>query len=223
MAQLEPLHRGSTCLLSLHMRSPVVSPSSSLHLDAKPRNTVRILGNWRTGQMGHVRGRVARNCRGCGPTAFAHLRPYARHVGQGPPRTRTRVCVPLRAPTGSTLAPRCTRSAKVCPRPDTRSVTRADPEESGRWCIVRPPVDTPLSKGVQPGSILPEISSASNVREMETYNRPLPICVYCVRIIAQGMCNTGCTIDVRSVFEYAMKRDIFGDRVFFFLLKRERD
>lgn len=86
-----------------------------------------------------------------------------------------------------------------------------------------PPVDTPLSKGVQPGSILPEISSASNVREMETYNRPLPICVYCVRIIAQGMCNTGCTIDARSVFEYAMKRDIFGDRVFFFLLKRERD
>lgn len=144
MAQLEPLHRGSTCLLSLHMRSPVVSPSSSLHLDAKPRNTVRILGNWRTGQMGHVRGRVARNCRGCGPTAFAHLRPYARHVGQGPPRTRTRVCVPLRAPTGSTLAPRCTRSAKVCPRPDTRSVTRADPEESGRWYRTSPRRYTPF-------------------------------------------------------------------------------
>lgn len=123
---------------------PFVSPSSSLHLDAKPRNTVRILGNWRTGQMGHVRGRVARNCRGCGPTAFAHLRPYARHVGQGPPRTRTRVCVPLRAPTGSTLAPRCTRSAKVCPRPDTRSVTRADPEESGRWYRTSPRRYTPF-------------------------------------------------------------------------------
>lgn len=140
--------------------------------------------------MGHVRGRVARNCRGCGPTAFAHLRPYARHVGQGPPRTRTRVCVPLRAPTGSTLAPRCTRSAKVCPRPDTRSVTRADPEESGRWCIVRPPVDTPLSKGVQPGSILPEISSASNVREMETYN-PVPSRF---AFIAYGLSRKGCVI-----------------------------
>lgn len=171
---------------------PFVSPSSSPPCTStrKPRNTVRILGNWRTGQMGHVRGRVARNCRGCGPTAFAHLRPYARHVGQGPPRTRTRVCVPLRAPTGSTLAPRCTRSAKVCPRPDTRSVTRADPEESGRWCIVRPPVDTPLSKGVQPGSILPEISSASNVREMETYN-PVPSRF---AFIAYGLSRKGCVI-----------------------------
>lgn len=171
---------------------PFVSPSSSPPCTStrKPRNTVRILGNWRTGQMGHVRGRVARNCRGCGPTAFAHLRPYARHVGQGPPRTRTRVCVPLRAPTGSTLAPRCTRSAKVCPRPDTRSVTRADSEESGRWCIVRPPVDTPLSKGVQPGSILPEISSASNVREMETYN-PVPSRF---AFIAYGLSRKGCVI-----------------------------
>lgn len=171
---------------------PFVSPSSSPPCTStrKPRNTVRILGNWRTGQMGHVRGRVARNCRGCGPTAFAHLRPYARHVGQGPPRTRTRVCVPLRAPTASTLAPRCTRSAKVCPRPDTRSVTRADPEESGRWCIVRPPVDTPLSKGVQPGSILPEISSASNVREMETYN-PVPSRF---AFIAYGLSRKGCVI-----------------------------
>lgn len=125
---------------------PFVSPSSSPPCTStrKPRNTVRILGNWRTGQMGHVRGRVARNCRGCGPTAFAHLRPYARHVGQGPPRTRTRVCVPLRAPTGSTLAPRCTRSAKVCPRPDTRSVTRADPEESGRWYRTSPRRYTPF-------------------------------------------------------------------------------
>lgn len=139
--------------------------------------------------MGHVRGRVARNCRGCGPTAFAHLRPYARHVGQGPPRTRTRVCVPLRAPTGSTLAPRCTRSAKVCPRPDTRSVTRADPEESGRWYRTSPPSIHPFQRVFSPDQ------SFRKFRQPRTYARWKRITVPSrFAFIAYGLSRKGCVI-----------------------------
>lgn len=63
--------------------------------------------------------------------------------------------------------------------------------------MVHLPIDIPLSKGSQPGSILPEISSASNVREMETYNRPLSSTAHRFAFIAYGLsrkgCNTGCT------------------------------
>lgn len=83
--------------------------------------------------MGHVRGRVARNCRGCSwpanrvCTLAAICLSRTRAYGIGRVRcTHTHTCVCTRAPSSPRQC--CTRNAKVCLRLDTLRDTEGSRE-----------------------------------------------------------------------------------------------